>query len=284
MRLCTIAHEGKDQGSLLLESRVIPFESINTSLGTSLPENVGELIFSGRIEELRSLLPRLQYQVQSGIPMEEAVWRAPYLHPGKIWGIGLNYPRHAGDLREQTPMDEPASFMKPDTTIIGPGQPVRLPPQSRRVTGEAEIGVIIGQECKDVPLNRVRDVILGYTTIIDMTAEDILKRNPRFLTRSKSFDTFFSFGPLIVTADEIEDVNKLTITTWHNGRKHRAAPVGDMTFPPFELVSFHSHVMTLKPGDIISCGTPGAAPLAPGDVVGCTVDQIGSLENPVQAY
>ncbi|MEM7034821.1 MAG: fumarylacetoacetate hydrolase family protein, partial [Chloroflexota bacterium] len=156
-----------------------------------------------------------------------------------------------------------------------------LPKQSHRVTGEAELGVIIGQRCKNVPLEEVSKVIFGYTTIIDMTAEDILRRNPRFLTRSKSFDTFFSFGPFVITADEIAEVNKITVQTIHNDKIFAENVVSNMMFPPFELVSFHSHVMTLEPGDIISTGTPGAAPIAHGDTVACHIAEIGTLVNPV---
>jgi 2-keto-4-pentenoate hydratase/2-oxohepta-3-ene-1,7-dioic acid hydratase in catechol pathway len=206
---------------------------------------------------------------------------APYQQPPKIWGIGLNYREHAADLDEVSPNEEPASFMKPATTIIKPGDNIVLPPQSNRVTAEAELGVIIGQRCKNVPLESVEDVIFGYTTIIDMTAEDILRRNPRFLTRSKSFDTFFSFGPVVVTPDEVDDVTALTVQTIRNGEIMAENVVRNMTFPPFELVAFHSRVMTLEPGDIISTGTPGAVHIRHGDVVQCHIEGIGTLQNPV---
>jgi 2-keto-4-pentenoate hydratase/2-oxohepta-3-ene-1,7-dioic acid hydratase in catechol pathway len=206
---------------------------------------------------------------------------APYRQPPKIWGIGLNYQEHAADLDEVSPNQEPASFMKPATTIIGPGDTIVLPVQSNRVTAEAELGVIIGQRCKNVPLEKVSEVIFGYTTIIDMTAEDILRRNPRFLTRSKSFDTFFSFGPVVVTPDEVDDVTALMVQTIRNGEVAAQNVVSNMTFPPFELVAFHSQVMTLEPGDIISTGTPGAVHIRHGDVVKCHIEGIGTLQNPV---
>ncbi|MBN2416746.1 fumarylacetoacetate hydrolase family protein [bacterium] len=280
MRIGSIRSNGTSQAAVSVGGGWKTIAGLNVRYRTNLPCTVDGLIRSGRADELRHLLHQTPEKGETVIH-DEAVFLAPYLNPPKIWGIGLNFPKHADDLQARLPTDEPASFMKPATAIIGPGDRIMLPPQSQRVTGEAEIGVIIGKECKNVGIEDVQDVIFGYTTIIDMTAEDILRKNPRFLTRAKSFDTFFSFGPWIVTADEIADVGELTITTWINGKEHISNQVKNMTFPPFELVSFHSRVMTLKPGDIISCGTPGAVPLRPGDLIGCTVDGIGKLENPV---
>jgi 2-keto-4-pentenoate hydratase/2-oxohepta-3-ene-1,7-dioic acid hydratase in catechol pathway len=115
-----------------------------------------------------------------------------------------------------------------------------------------------------------------------MTAEDILETNPRYLTRSKSFDTFFSFGPELVTVDEVPDVDALEVATLINGSEHRRNVVSNMTFRPWWLVAFHSRVMTLLPGDIISTGTPGAVHIRAGDVAGCTITGFRDLSNPVE--
>ncbi len=204
-----------------------------------------------------------------------------YRRPRKIWGIGLNYVEHAGDLSETAPADEPASFMRPDTTIIGPGDEVVLPEQSERVTAEGELAVVIGREAKDVSEEDAPLFVAGLTTVLDMTAEDILRRNPRYLTRSKSFDTFFSFGPELVTPDEVESVDALEVSTVLNGEVRRANTVSNMTFSPWYLVSFHSQVMTLLPGDIISTGTPGAVVIQDGDVAECRITGFRPLSNPV---
>lgn len=195
----------------------------------------------------------------------------------KLWGIGLNYAEHAEDLDEVRP-DEPASFMKPATALTGPGGPIRLPPrdQSSRVTAEAEIGVVIGRTARNVGVGEVDDVVAGYVPVIDMTAEDILEKNPRFLTRSKSFDSFVVVGPWIETGP-IDDVRDLSVETVVNGEVRARNIVSNMLFPPRELVAFHSRVMTLEPGDVISTGTPGAHPIEPGDEVTAVVDQIGTL-------
>jgi 2-keto-4-pentenoate hydratase/2-oxohepta-3-ene-1,7-dioic acid hydratase in catechol pathway len=203
-----------------------------------------------------------------------------YRHPRKILGIGLNYRDHAADLNAPFPT-EPASFMKCDNTIIGPGDAIELPPQSERVTAEAEIGVIIGRTCRDVTEAQAAGCIAGYCLILDMTAEDILQKNPRFLTRSKNFDTFFSFGPELITPDEVPDVLKVKVATYNNGKLHRENTVSNMAFPPDYLVSFHSHVATLYAGDIISTGTPGAVVIRDGDLAECRIEGLGRLANPV---
>ena len=172
--------------------------------------------------------------------------------------------------------------MKCDNTIIGPGDVIELPPQSQRVTAEAEIGVIIGKTCRCVSDQQAASYIAGYCLIIDMTAEDILQKNPRFLTRSKNFDTFFCFGPELITIDEVPNVLDVKVATWKNNALHRENVVSNMAFPPFHLVAFHSHVATLFPGDIISTGTPGAVVIEDGDVAQCRISGLGELSNPVR--
>jgi 2-keto-4-pentenoate hydratase/2-oxohepta-3-ene-1,7-dioic acid hydratase in catechol pathway len=171
--------------------------------------------------------------------------------------------------------------MRPDTTIIGPGEEIVLPDQSERVTAEAELALIIGREAKGVSEEDAPSVVAGFTTVLDMTAEDILRKNPRYLTRSKSFDTFFSFGPELVTPDEIADLDALEVSTVLNGEVRRTNTVSNMMFSPWWLVSFHSQVMTLLPGDIISTGTPGAVVIREGDVAECRIVGFEPLSNPV---
>lgn len=218
-------------------------------------------------------------------PADSVPLTAPYRSPRKIWGIGLNYREHAGDLSAPVP-EEPASFMKGDHTIIGPGDTILLPEQSKRVTAEAEIGLVIGKYCRNVSEDEALDYVWGVCPILDQTAEDILQRNPRFLTRSKNFPTFFSFGPAIVPMRELHQrfgsIEDITVSTVKNGAELRTNTVAHMTFGPSALVSFHSKVMPLFPGDIISTGTPGAVVLDDGDTVECRIPGIGSLVNSVR--
>jgi 2-keto-4-pentenoate hydratase/2-oxohepta-3-ene-1,7-dioic acid hydratase in catechol pathway len=217
-------------------------------------------------------------------PAGAVTYTAPYRNPPKIWGIGLNYVDHATDLAEVVP-DEPASFIKGDHTIIGPGEPIPLPEQSERVTAEAEVGLVIGRYCRNVEEAEALDFVFGLCAILDQTAEDILQRNPRFLTRSKNFPGFFSFGPHVVPLADGGDLDLagVEVTTVLNGRPHRSNVVERMRFSPQFLVSFHSKVMPLYPGDIISTGTPGAVVITAGDVAECRVSGLEPLVNPVVA-
>ena len=286
MKLSTVTVSGIEKLSVCTKKGLILMEEINSGLNVAWPEHMDELIKEAQLEPLN------QWYKEEGkkkiekwtnaILINEAISYAPlYRTPPKIWGIGLNYTAHAEDLSERAPTELPASFMKPATTIIGYGDDIRIPSLSQKTTAEAELGVIIGKCCKNVPKEYWLDYVAGFTTIIDMTAEDILRKNPRYLTVSKSFDTFFSFGPQLITPDEIEDVDKLKVATVINGRVHAENTVNHMTFPPDELVSFHSRVMTLVPGDVISTGTPGATPIKDGDEITCTISGFEPLRNKV---
>jgi 2-keto-4-pentenoate hydratase/2-oxohepta-3-ene-1,7-dioic acid hydratase in catechol pathway len=284
VRLTSLRIDGAEPAALARPEGAVLLPEINAAFGTSWSTTVQELIENGEIEPLLDWVASADARKLDGmaVPQDQLVHAPLYRRPRKIWGIGLNYVEHAADLSETAPSTEPASFMKPDTTIIGPGDAIRIPPQSQRTTAEGELGVIIGKRCKDVEEADAPSVVVGFTTIVDMTAEDILEQNPRYLTRSKSFDTFFSFGPELVTVDEIEDVDALEVSTIHNGQVHRRNVVSNMTFRPWWLVSFHSKVMTLLPGDVISTGTPGAVHIRPGDTAGCSIVGFRDLSNPVE--
>lgn len=286
MRLATVKRYGEEKAAIITSQGAVLIETLNKNLHFNYSTSLQGIIETGQLKHLtqwynnegRNMIEDF-YEV---IPTSDIEYAPLYRSPKKIWGIGLNYVEHAADLSEVAPNSEPASFMKPTTTIIGPHDTIKIPHQSERTTAESELGIVIGKECKDVSEVDAPNVIAGFTTIIDMTAEDILQRNPRYLTRSKSFDTFFSFGPQLVTPDEVEDVLKLNVSTVINGKLHRKNVVSNMTFDPWFLVSFHSKVMTLLPGDIISTGTPGAVVIRDGDVVECQIDGFETLTNKVK--
>jgi len=227
---------------------------------------------SGRLDEVRERLRR-------GVarPTARPLAPAPALRrPEKILGIGLNFRAHAEDLAEAAPSEEPASFFKPRSTIVGPGDAIRLPPESRRVTAEAELAVVIGAPSRG--LADPAGAVLGYLPALDMTAEDILRRNPRFLTRAKSFDTFLALGQWIVTPDEIgRPLEAVRVSTVRNGAAAKSAALAAMTFGPRELVAFHSRVFPWRPGDLLLTGTPGAVVIEPGDEVAAIVEGVGSV-------
>jgi 2-keto-4-pentenoate hydratase/2-oxohepta-3-ene-1,7-dioic acid hydratase in catechol pathway len=285
LKLVTVRIGDTENAALVVHGGVVPVGEIRELEGW--PADLFALLEGGHLYQLGRWwdgLSKDELEELSGraIPVSEVEYAPLYRRPRKIWGIGLNYAEHAEDLDEVSPSDEPASFMRPDTTIIGPGEEIRLPEQSGRVTAEAELAVIIGRVAKNVPEEDAPSVVAGFTTVLDMTAEDILRRNPRYLTRSKSFDTFFSFGPELVTPDEIADVDALEVATVLNGEARIKNTVSNMSFSPWWLVSFHSRIMTLLPGDVISTGTPGAVEVRDGDIVSCRISSFEPLSNPVR--
>ena len=294
MRLATIKQPLREPlqekqpeiASILTEQGAVPIEAINREYNQCWPTDMLALIQSGKIPEINNwYLSGGRGQIASltgdTVPREKIEYAPLLRRPRKIWGIGLNYRDHAADLAEQSPTAEPASFMKPDTAIIGHGDQIELPEISDKTTGEAELGIVFGKRCRKVSRENWQQAICGYISIIDMTAEDILRRNPRNLTQSKSFDTFISLGPILVTPDEVPAVNDLRVKTIVNGRVHAENQVVNMTFPPDFLVSYHSQIMTLLPGDILSTGTPGAVQLRDGDTIECHIEGFEPLVNPV---
>jgi 2-keto-4-pentenoate hydratase/2-oxohepta-3-ene-1,7-dioic acid hydratase in catechol pathway len=287
LRLATIRQDGWEVAAVIVPDGALLVPELHDPFGSGWPTDLLSLLESGRFYELWYFYDGvLKYEVKKlssrVIPLSKIEYGPLYRRARKIWGIGLNYVEHADDLQEIAPSEEPASFMRPDTSIIGPGEEVRLPNQSERVTGEAELGLVIGRETRNICEEEVPTVVAGVTTILDMTAEDILRKNPRYLTRAKSFDTFFSFGPQLVTLDEVGKIGDLAVATVLNGEVRRKNVVSNMTFSPAFLVSFHSKVMTLLAGDVISTGTPGAVEVQDGDVVSCYIDGFEPLSNPVR--
>ena len=275
MKLCTFEHAGACEAGILRDAKILPISQINAKRGADFPVEMHALIASEPAHALRVLSQGLEAE----IPVAEARLRIPYPRPGKVWCIGLNYKSHAEDLSEVQP-EEPGSFMKPSTSFFEPGGAIELPPEdlTQDVDAEGELALVFGKRCRDVPLEDVPDVLFGYTTALDMTALDILARNTRYLQRSKSFDTFFSFGPVIVTTDEIDDVTALEVVTLHNGRAFSRDFVANMKHRPHQLAAFHTRVMTFEPGDVLSTGCPKGARIRPGDTVEARIEGVGSLE------
>ncbi len=270
MKLLTFLYNRRTHAGVLTPNGVAPIEEMNAKHGTRVPNDLLEIIRTG--------IDDIDTGGVSTLPLKEIKPRLPYSVPPKIWCIGLNYRSHAEDIQAVQP-EEPGSFMKPASCMFQPGEEIVLPPPhlSNDVDAEGELGVIIGKTCRFVPADQVREVIFGYTTTLDLTALDVLRKNPRYLTRAKSFDTFFSFGPVVVTSDEIADVNELEVITEHNGGICSRDFVRNMRARPFELVRFHSDYMTLHPGDLISTGCPKGARIKAGDRVAARIEGIGTL-------
>ena len=211
------------------------------------------------------------------VPLSEVRLLAPVLPRSKVVGIGRNYAAHAAELGNDVP-DEPLMFIKPNTSVVGPGDPVFYPRQSSEVHYEGELAVVIGRICRDVTPDRVADVVYGYTVGNDVTARDLQRKDGQF-TRSKGFDSFCPLGPWIETELDTSD---LKVTTHLNGDLVQDGSTKQMIFDVPTIVAHVSSVMTLLPGDVILTGTPeGVGPMNVGDEVEVTVAGIGSLTNKV---
>jgi len=211
------------------------------------------------------------------IPLGSARLLAPVL-PSKIIAVARNYADHAAEMGG-TPPAEPTIFLKPSTSVIGAGSPILLPAASRRIDHEGELAVVIGRLCKSVPVDRVGEVVLGYTCANDVTARDLQAADGQW-GRAKGFDTFCPLGPWIAT-----DFDPATarVVCEVNSEVRQSGVAADMVHTVADLVSWISGIMTLLPGDVILTGTPGGvAPLVAGDVVEVHIPGIGTLSNEVK--
>jgi len=204
--------------------------------------------------------------------------KAP-VEPSKIICIGLNYHAHvkASQSADEAP-EYPLIFLKPPSSIIGPGETIVHPEQSERVDYEAELGVVIGRAVKNVSREEAHQAVFGLTCVNDVTARDLQKKDGQW-SRAKGFDTFCPVGPEIVTGVDWSD---LMVEGILNGEVKQSGRTSLMIFDVAFLVSYVSSIMTLYPGDLISTGTPaGIAPMKPGDQIEVRVEKVGSLVNPV---
>ena len=213
--------------------------------------------------------------------LEDVRLLAPVLPRSKVIGIGRNYAAHATELGNEVP-SEPIFFIKPNTSVVGPRDPIFYPPQSSNVHFEGELAVVIGRICRDVPAAQATDVIHGYTIGNDVTARDLQKQDGRF-TRAKGFDSFCPLGPWIENdLDPQAFIDGRRLQTFLNGDVVQDGTTAHMTWDIPDLVAYISAAMTLLPGDVILTGTPeGVGPLEPGDEVEVFVEGLGALTNSV---
>lgn len=199
---------------------------------------------------------------------------APIL-PSKIIGIGKNYAAHVAEMESEAPK-EPLMFLKPSTAVVGPGDAIRMP--DTRVDYEGELAVVIGRLCREVPVSRVPEVILGYTCANDVTARDWQKADGQW-SRAKGMDSFCPLGPWIETDLDASD---LQLRTTVDGEVRQDGRTSQLIHDIPTLVSYVSTYFTLIPGDVILTGTPaGIGPLSAGQRVAVEIEGIGTLENPV---
>ncbi len=233
-------------------------------------------MFQDKIGALEGDLFGEYRRLEAGMPLERVRLYAPVI-PSKIIAVGRNYAEHAKEQNVEVP-DMPLIFLKPPSSIIGPGDKIILPPQSQRVEHEGELAVVIGKPGRWIPAEKALEHVFGYTCANDVTARDLQRRDGQW-TRGKGFDTFCPLGPWIET--ELDPADAL-VACRVNGEMRQMASTREMVFTISQLIAFISSVMTLQPGDLILTGTPaGISPLEDGDSVEVSVEGIGELRNPV---
>ena len=221
-------------------------------------------------------------------PLTEVTLLAPIAFPPKIICLGWNYFDHTAERKVPTP-EEPVFFMKPHTTIVGPGDRIIKRPFVRELDYEGELAVIIGKKAKDVPVDKALDCVFGYSIMNDVSARDFQFKDKQW-TRGKGFDTFAPTGPCIATRCQLPNTENLSIRTWINEELRQNGSTSDMIFNVAQIIYHLSRVMTLEPCDIISTGTPSGVAMAmkepkwlkDGDTVRIEIEGIGTLENIVR--
>lgn len=217
--------------------------------------------------------------------VEDVVFEPPIATCSKICCLALNYRDHAEESKLDVP-PEPVLFLKPPSALVGHRRAVVAPTRTKHLEHEVELAVVIGSVTRDLPAERWREAVAGYSVINDMTARDLqlvnVQRNVPW-DQSKGFDTFAPLGPYLVTADEVPDPGSLGMTLHVGEALRQSANTAQMVFGIPRLIADLSDGMTLYPGDVIATGTTaGLAPLSDGDVMRATIDGLGTLENPVE--
>ena len=209
------------------------------------------------------------------VPLGDVALLAPVIPRSKVVCVGRNYRAHAEELGNEVPT-EPMLFLKPNTSVIGPGDTIVRPPQSQFTSFEGELAVVIGSIAKNVSVERASEVIFGYTIANDITARDLQKTDGQW-ARAKGFDTFCPLGPAIETEF---DVATATLETRLNGEVAQSAPLTDMIHSVADIIAYASAAFTLLPGDVILTGTPsGVGPFVAGDAIEVEISGLGILRN-----
>lgn len=223
--------------------------------------------------------PPERWEFGRTLALDTAVPLAPVL-PGKIVAIGRNYREHVKELNNPMPL-EPVIFLKAISSVIGPGAPIVLPPESERVEHEGEIAVVLRHRLRRATPEEARAAVLGVTCANDVTARDLQRKDPCF-SRAKSFDTFCPLGPAILIGAGLED---LEVITRVNGEQRQRGHASEMAWGIVDLLVYASRMMTLERGDVLLTGTPaGVGPLLDEDVVEVEIPGIGILRNPVEDF
>lgn len=313
MRLLTYDHDGRPRAGAQVGSHVVSIAdvvtfardgnkgtgSFSTRTPNDFPASVIDLLAAG--EDAKAMVEAAIRFVAAGDclarlaergaarEMDAVRFLPPVPRPGKIICIGQNYRAHVAEMKREMPK-YPMFFAKFANTLVGHGGAIVLPRVSAQVDYEAELMIVVGRRCKNVPPDKAFDVIAGYTIFNDVSVRDYQRRTSQFL-QGKTFDTTGPVGPVIVTADEIPDPENLRIRLRLNDETMQDSNTSDFIFDIKTIINYLSEIMTLEPGDLIATGTPGGVGsardpqvfLKAGDTVEVEIENLGTLRNTVLA-
>ncbi|WP_247256490.1 fumarylacetoacetate hydrolase family protein [Pseudomonas moorei] len=278
MKIVRFTESGRTRIGKLEGDRVIDLSGVSGVI-----DSMRQLL--GRLPELR---PALEAARSPAFALSAVQLENPVNDPQKYLAIGLNYKAHAEEARAAG-IPIPSSqlwFNKQVSCLTGPYDPILFPSAVKQLDYEIEMGVVIGQRCRNVKASDARSVIAGYLVTNDVSARDWQQRSPTF-TLGKSFDSHGPIGPWLTTDDEIEDPLALEMRLTVNGEERQKMTTGDMIYDIYQQIEYLSTVMTLEPGDILATGTPSGVGVAlgkllqPGDVVRAEIEHLGYIENRV---
>ena len=218
------------------------------------------------------------HSTEKRVPLEQAKLLAPVIPRSKVVCVGMNYAEHAKDMAHDGP-DNPLIFLKPNTAVVGPGDPIIIPPVEGRIVHEGELAIVIGSVAKRVKAQDWKDVVFGFTIANDVSARDVMFADGQW-ARAKGYDSFCPIGPFIDTEFDPFDAQ---ITTYVDGELRRQGSTKDLIYSIPEIIEFCSDVWTLLPGDVICTGTPsGLGGFVDGQTIDITIDGLGTLSNPAR--
>lgn len=272
-----------NKGIIDIEQAVKKFPRENIST------DIMDIIEKGQsaVKYLKEYIDELPYEEALYIEEENVDWGPAVTRPNKIICVGLNYKKHADETNSPYPKN-PVLFTKYNNTLTGHKKIIKIPKVTKKLDYEVELGIVIGKRVKNVTEDDALEYVFGYTVTNDLSARDLQFESPQWLL-GKSCDDFCPVGPFIVTTDNIDNPNNLTLKTEVNGEIRQQSNTSDMIFTCEEIVSYISKHMTLEPGDLILTGTPEGVVLGypeeeqeflkAGDRVTVEIEKIGRLTN-----
>lgn len=295
MRLVSYHHEGTAGLAALNGDRLIDLVEAGRALGLTLDASRDHSLMRQLLEAGPAALARLGQAIVPGpedpgsgaMDVSDVQVDVPISDPGKVICVGLNWVSHADEVEMAVPV-APTLFTKFADSLAPDGASLAIPPLTRQLDYEAELAVVIGQDCRDVPTAEALDVVAGYMCFNDISARDLQLATSQWLP-GKALDGFAPCGPHLVTVDEVADITDVRIRAMVNGQVVQDDTTANMIFPVAEIISYLSRLMTLRAGDVIATGTPPGVGMATstylsaGDVVRIEIDGVGVLTTPIVA-